>query len=167
MEEIFLATIKKTTEDLLEKMGFAGKVEVVNNNSAELANSEEGSENNLVCNISVEDDSNILIGQYGANLQSLQHIIRLLVRKQTQERVNFIIDVNSYRQQKTQAIIEQASLAAEQAISEKRAVVLNPMSAYERRLVHLELSKNNQVITESAGEGDERKVIVKPAGMLS
>lgn len=166
MEDLFSEKIKKIAESLLESMGFAGTVEVVKNNPAERAGGEEGGEADLICNINIntDNDSSILIGQYGANLQSLQHIIRLLVRKQTQEKINFIVDVNSYRQQKTQAIIEQAHLAAKQAIDEKRAVVLRPMSAYERRLVHLELSKNNQVATESVGEGDERKVIVKPAG---
>lgn len=166
MEKIFLETIKKTAENLLKNLGFAAKVDVIQDASMGSGQNAENKDNNLVCNIIIDQDSSFLIGQYGANLQSLQHILRLLVRKQIQEKVNFIVDVNSYRQQKTQAIIEQAEQAAKQAISEKRAVVLRPMSAYERRLVHLELSKNNEVTTESTGEGEARKVIIRPASDL-
>jgi spoIIIJ-associated protein len=95
-------------------------------------------------------------------LQALQHIARLIVRKKTEEKVHFVLDVNSYRQQKNQTLIQQADEAARQAIDEKRAVIMKPMSTYERRIVHLQLSQNAQVTTESAGEGDERKIIVKP-----
>lgn len=148
---------------LLEKMGFAGKVEIVKKEDADATDKEDSEENYLVCNIAVAEDSSFLIGQYGANLQALQHIIRLLVRKQEPARINFIVDVNFYRQQKTHAIMEQAAAAVAQALAEKKAVILKPMSAYERRLVHMELSKNKNIITESVGTGEDRRVAVKPA----
>ena len=58
-----------------------------------------------------------------------------------------------------------ASLAR-QAISDKRPVVLRAMSAYERGIVHMELAGNEQVKTESIGEGEERKVVIKPIGSI-
>ncbi|GBE16973.1 R3H domain protein [bacterium BMS3Abin15] len=166
MEKKIAEVIKKITKELLKKMGFDVEVEIKENISEQGAVEKEGRENNLVCNISVSDNSNFIIGQHGINLQALQHIIRLVVRKETEERVNFMVDVNSYRQQKSQAIIEQANSIAKQAINEKKAVVMRPMSAYERRIVHMELAENDKVVTESIGEGEGRKIVIKPVKII-
>lgn len=157
MEEKNRETIKLSLEELLEKMGFQAEVTVT-----ESADDPESA----LCEIKTDTDSNLLIGQGGVNLQALQHIARLLVRKKTQDHIKFIIDVNSYRQEKNQSIIELARNAASQAIAERRAVVMRPMSTYERRIVHLELSKNSDVVTESIGEGEGRKVVVKPSASI-
>ena len=150
--------IKNIVQDMVYKMGFSAEVAV------EKISSEEGQES-IVCNIKTEE-SNFLIGQYGVNLQSLQHIARLLVRKKIDDKVNFTVDVNSYRQEKNSSIEKMAREAAEQALRETRAIMMRPMSSYERRIVHMEISKNSQVKTESVGEGEERKVVVKPAELL-
>ncbi len=150
--------IKSTLEELLAKMGFSSTVEI-DDSSAE-------DQDGIICNIITKDDSNFLIGQYGVNLQAVQHIARLLVRKQTEEKIKFVIDVNSYRKQKNESIVELAKESAQQAIDEKRAVVMKPMSNYERRLVHLELSKNTAITTESIGEGEDRKIVIKPIDFI-
>jgi len=151
--------IKATVRELVEKMGFAAEVQIKEETSA----GEEGE--TIICNIQTED-SNFLIGQYGVNLQSLQHIARLLARKKTEEKFNFIVDVNSYRQEKNGSIEKMAREMAEQALREKRAVALRPMTPYERRIVHLELSKNLEIKTESVGEGEDRKVVIKPVDLI-
>jgi spoIIIJ-associated protein len=158
MEDNTINTIKDTIQDILEKMGFQAKVEVD-------ARDQENTEN-ITCNIFVESDSHFLIGQHGINLQALQHIARLLVRKKIDEKIKFSLDVNNYRQERNETVIELARLAAQDAVREGRAVVLRPMSAYERRLVHLELAGNAEVATESIGEGEGRKVVVKPSKNL-
>jgi spoIIIJ-associated protein len=119
----------------------------------------------LIFNIKTEE-SNYLIGQYGVNLQALQHIARILFRSKTENRADFILDVNSYRQEKNESIAELAKKTAEQSLREGRAITLRPMSAYERRLVHMELSKNEQIKTESVGEGEDRRVVVKPTSLV-
>ncbi len=150
---------KETIQALVVKMGFPCEVEIIKNQE------QEESEKKLVCNIKTKE-SNFLIGQYGVNLQSLQHIGRLLINKQKiEQRINFLLDVNSYRQEKNSSIIRLANDMAQQALQERRAVVLRPMSPYERRIVHLELSKNAQIKTESMGEGENRKVVVSPANL--
>ena len=149
--------IKSTLEELIGKMGFDVSIEI------ESATDEEGGS---VCNITTKEDSSFLIGQYGANLQAIQHIARLLVRKRTSEKTKFVVDINSYRKEKNNSVIEIAKEAAAQAISEKRAVIMKPMSNYERRIVHMELSKNDSVTTESIGEGDGRKIIIKPVELI-
>lgn len=145
--------LKETIEELISKMGFECSVEV------------KKKEENLICDIKSEESS-FLIGQYGVNLQSLQHIARVLIRKKIQDKVNFILDVNSYRTEKDDSIFRLAKSMAEEAIRERKAIVLRPMSPYERRIVHMELSKNNQVTTESIGEGEERKIVIKPADLI-
>lgn len=156
MDEQTKIVIKKTIEELLEKMGFTANVVI--------SQSEE--DDSIVCNITTDTDSHFLIGQHGINLQAVQHLSRLMVRKHVPEKVRFILDVNEYRQQKNQSVIEQARHAAQEAISQRRSVVMKPMSTYERRIVHLELSKDTTVTTESIGEGEDRKIVVKPSGSL-
>lgn len=155
MKDKNLEIIKSTVQELVEKIGFSPKVEVNQKT--------EGDKENIICNVNVSEDSHLLIGQYGINLQALQHIARILVRRKTDDKVKFVLDVNSYRQQKNESIIDLAREAAEQAVTEGRAIIMRPMSAYERRLVHLELADNMNVVTESIGEGEGRKVVVKPA----
>jgi spoIIIJ-associated protein len=150
--------IKETIRGLVEKMGFPSEIEIVESQD------QEGVEKSLICNIKTKDSS-FLIGQYGVNLQSLQHISRILIKQKAEQKINFILDVNSYRQEKNSSIIRLAIEMAEQAIRERRAVVLRPMSPYERRIVHLELSKNNQIRTESIGDGENRKVVISPVDL--
>jgi spoIIIJ-associated protein len=116
---------------------------------------------NLVFNIETRE-SDLLIGQYGANLRSLQHILRAIARKKTEEKMRFSIDINDYLKQKIGSLEDLAQNLARQAVVEKRPVILRPMNAYERRVVHLALSGNNQIRTESIGEGEERKVVIRP-----
>lgn len=149
--------LKETMSELISKMGFSGEVEI--------KKTEEEEKETYVCDIETKE-SNFLIGQYGVNLQSLQHIARLVIRKKIKERINFIIDVNSYRMEKNDSVIKLARSLADEAIREKRAVVLRPMAPYERRIVHLELSKNDKIKTESIGEGEDRRVVIKPIELV-
>lgn len=156
MEENTTTIIKKTIEELLEKMGFAAEVSI----------SSSQDDDNIFCNIQTEVDSNFLIGQHGSNLQALQHLARLIVRKHIPEKIRFTLDINGYRQQKNESIIQQAQSVAQEALAQGCAVTMPPMSTYERRIVHMELSKNSAVITESVGEGEGRKIVVKPADLI-
>jgi len=150
--------LENTIKELLQKMTFDDfKVVVLKEKSAD--------EENLIANIETPD-SNLLIGQYGVTLKALQHIARVILRRKTEEKFKFLLDVNSYLHQKTSSLTEIAQNAARQAISEKKPVILRPMSAYERRIVHLELSGNENVKTESIGDGEDRKIVVRPVGEL-
>ncbi|TSC94895.1 MAG: spoIIIJ-associated protein [Candidatus Berkelbacteria bacterium Athens1014_28] len=149
--------IQKSVKEILSLMGFDCQVEI----KTETIDDQES----MVCNVLIEEDSNFIIGQHGTNLQSLQHIARLITRKKTDDPVKFILDVNSYRQQKNQDIIEQARELAKQALREKKSVAMRPMSAYERRLVHMEFSGSEDISTESIGEGEEKKIIIRPSSI--
>lgn len=156
MDEKTTVTIKKTIEELISKMGFSGEVTI----------QETTEEDSVTCEITTDTDSNFLIGQHGVNLQALQHLARLIVRKHIPEKIRFTLDINKYRQQKNQSIIEQAKFAANEATSQGHSVFMQPMTTYERRIVHLELSTNPDVTTESIGEGESRKIVIKPVGLV-
>jgi len=149
--------IKETTDELLKLIGFEGEVEVLD---------EKNEDDRVVCNITAQKDANFLIGQNGDNLQALQHIARLLVRRKTDDLVKFILDVNSYKKDQEISVIDLAKDLARQAVDEKRTIVMRPMSAYNRRLVHMYLAENNEVKTESTGENGDRRVVIKPISIL-
>jgi len=152
------ALLKKITSEALQKMTFK---------NFELAVESKSEAEGEIFIVNIETpESNLLIGQYGVTLAALQHILRLLVRRQTDEKFKFLADVNRYLQAKTDSLAATAREAAEQAMRDKKPVVLRPMSAYERRLVHLELAENENVKTESLGEGEGRKVVIRPVGDL-
>jgi len=152
--------IEKKITEILDKMGFLFNLEM-----KESEEDEKTQQKNLICNIKTQE-SNYLIGQHGVNLQALQHISRIIIRKQLDSKTDFILDVNFYRQEKNKSIIEITKNIANQAIMEKKSFILRPMSPYERRLVHLELSKNKEVSTESIGEGEDRRIVIKPIGLI-
>ncbi|MFA6071987.1 MAG: R3H domain-containing nucleic acid-binding protein [Janthinobacterium sp.] len=93
-------------------------------------------------------------------VKDFKYIVNILARKENQGL--YFVDVNNYRKERERLIIELAKAAASKAISTKGEVRLPSMNAYERRLVHMELSMRPDVKTESIGEGKERGVIVKP-----
>lgn len=146
--------LKKFIEKVLEKADFSDcKVRIIE---------EEGCP--VIFDIHSDSSVNILIGQNGENLRALQYIIRLLVRKHFEKdlKIHFIIDINGYRKQKDEAIFALVDDAVGRVMRDNTSEILRPMTPYERRLVHMHLAENDQVATESMGEKEERKVIIKP-----
>ena len=93
-------------------------------------------------------------------VKDFKYVVNMLARKENQGM--YFVDVNNYRKERERLIVELAKAAASKAISIKGEVRLPAMNAYERRLVHVELSMRPDVKTESIGEGKDRGVIVKP-----
>lgn len=87
-------------------------------------------------------------------------LIRLIAQKNNLEPV--FIDVNNYRKKRKDLIVELSKAAARKTLAEKKEISLPPMNAYERRIVHLELSSRPDIKTESVGEGRERYIVIKP-----
>ncbi len=111
------------------------------------------------------DDPELLIGRNGDVLRSLNHIIQKFIEnsfsEEDVEKSNFLIDVNDYHARTIQNIKTKAKIVADRARSFKRDVELDPMSGYERLIVHSFLSRFPDIETQSVGEGKERKIIVK------
>lgn len=108
------------------------------------------------------DDLGILIGWRGQTLSSLQYIVRLIVGHKTNTSVPIIIDVEGYKQRRYEALQSLAHRIAEQVKTKGTPFTLEPMSSYERRIIHLALADSPDVFTQSTGEGEARKVVIMP-----
>ncbi len=108
------------------------------------------------------DDLGILIGRRGQTLSCLQYIVRLIVGHQTEAWVPIIIDVEGYKQRRYETLRALAWRLAEQVKTRGVPFTLEPMLAYERRIIHLALADHPDVTTESIGEGEARKVVIRP-----
>jgi len=107
-------------------------------------------------------DLGILIGRKAEILNALQYIVNLIVSKQMERWVQVIVDVEGYRSRRERQIRQMASRMADQAIKSGKRQILEPMNAAERRLVHLELRNNPDIVTQSIGEDPARKVTISP-----
>lgn len=122
--------------------------------------------------VSISADSeasriSIMIGDvkfYKKNLPNLvfdlNHLAKLIAKRNEQEPP--IIDINNYLLERQELILELARAAARKVAATKEEIVLPPMNAYERRIIHTELAGRPDLKTESSGEGKERYVVVKP-----
>ena len=110
------------------------------------------------------DDLGVLIGPRGETLDSLQFLSRLMVAHHLHRRSNFVIDIEGFRQRREQALTRLAERMAEKARQRGEPIGLEPMSAYERRIIHMTLRNSADVYTESTGEGKQRRVRIIPKG---
>lgn len=108
------------------------------------------------------DDLGILIGRRGQTLSCLQYIVRLIVSHQTQVGAPITIDVEGYKQRRYESLQALAWRLAEQVKVKQVPFTLEPMSAYERRIIHLTLAGHPDVATHSIGVGEARKVVIVP-----
>jgi len=113
------------------------------------------------------EDAGLLIGKRGDTLRSLQFIVNTMLAQRDRDDGDVtpvIIDIEHYRQRHEQSLRELAGQMARRASSAGRPLSLEPMSAADRRIVHMELADSTSVTTESTGEGANRRVIIKPVG---
>lgn len=92
---------------------------------------------------------------------NFNHLINLVANRKGAEGIVFI-DINNYRREREDLILELARAAARKAITTQEEVALPAMNAYERRLVHLELAPRPDIKSESVGEGKSRYVVIRP-----
>ncbi|MCK4697121.1 MAG: protein jag [Dehalococcoidia bacterium] len=110
------------------------------------------------------DDLGILIGRRGQTLSSLQYLLYLMVGHQLKAHVPVTIDVAGYRERRQEALKNLAWRIAERVMATGQPVPLEPMPASERRIIHLALQDYPGVITQSIGEGEDRKVTILKQG---
>jgi spoIIIJ-associated protein len=104
----------------------------------------------------------LLIGKKGQNLEALEHLMRRMVGKQLRRSVRLQIDVGGYRQRRAAALKSKAVSIAGRVKASGRELQVEPLSAAERRIVHLALVADPQVKTYTVGEGDLKSVIIAP-----
>ena len=122
----------------------------------------EGEDTNTIAFDIKGEDLGILIGRRGQTLAYLQYIVRLIVAHQMKAWVPIVVDVEGYKQRRYQALQDLAYRMAERVKVKKVPFALEPMPAYERRIIHLTLADHQDVTTQSIGEGERRKVVILP-----
>lgn len=108
------------------------------------------------------EDLGVLIGPRGETLNAVQYLARLMVGNQLQRRATFVVDVEGYRKRRQQALARLAERMAKKVVTRRRPVSLEPMPPHERRIIHMTLRDNDEVYTQSSGEGKRRKVRILP-----
>jgi spoIIIJ-associated protein len=144
---------------LLDGMGLYAAVEVVERGGQVDPETQEVAP--LQVNI-IGDDLGVLIGRRGETLRDLQFLTRLIVSRKVGEWPNVVVDVEGYKARRAEALESLARRMADRVRATKQPVVLEPMPAYERRIVHMTLRDDQAVYTESTGEGESRKVQILP-----
>jgi spoIIIJ-associated protein len=122
---------------------------------------DDGQASSIGLNIEGED-LGILIGRRGQTMVSLQHIVRLIMAHKMEVRIPIVLDVEGYKQRRCEGLRALANRLAEQVGKRKTPFTMEPMSAFERRVIHLALADHPDVITESTGVGEGRKVVITP-----
>ncbi|MEK7114857.1 MAG: R3H domain-containing nucleic acid-binding protein [Patescibacteria group bacterium] len=138
--------LKQTIQQILEKIGFKDfSIEIDSENRK----------------ISILINDGEWLKEWLPKLVSeFNYLVNLIYKKTSEESV--FVDINNYRKERERLIVELAKAAARKALMTKEEIKLPAMNAYERRLIHVELSTRPDVKTESVGSGVERGVIVKP-----
>ncbi len=106
------------------------------------------------------DDLGMLIGRRGESLMAFQYVVNLVMTRRFPGRGSITVDVEQYRRRREDQVVSLAERMAERVRDIGEPITLEPMSAAERRLVHLALVDDPEVETNSVGEGDSRKVVI-------
>ena len=157
--------IKELAEEFFEKM----TIEI---SDIEVSLSSAKKDSKDIQDLSAEDkdivdlgtklnEPQILIGQQGQTLFEIQRLLRMILNKKLGKVFYLNLDINDYKKKKVEYLKDLAKDLADQASLSKEEKILPPMSAYERRIIHSELSQRTDVITESQGDGFERHIVIK------
>jgi spoIIIJ-associated protein len=155
--EIF-NTAKIVLEELLSLMDLTGTILPSDEFTV---NDENGELSSVGLNIEGED-LGILIGRRGQTMVTLQYIVRIIMSHKMDVQIPIVLDVEGYKQRRCEALRLLANRLAEQVKTRKTPFTMEPMSAFERRIIHVALAGHPDVITESVGVGESRKVVITP-----
>ncbi len=147
-----VAWLRKTLNEIIERMGFKAHVE---------AQQEEGQ---ILLEIK-GDGSGLIIGKHGQTLDALQYIMNKLAAhryKELKERV--ILDTENYRGRRVAALENMALRMREKVKKSRKAVTIGPLNPQDRRVIHMALSEDEDVRTESKGDGFYKKLVIAPKG---
>lgn len=145
--------IKEIIGEFFKNMGFEAEVNVKRTENLE--------GNSFLAKIKT-DEPKILIGQNGQTLTEIQHLLNFILRRKLKEQIYVDVDINDYKEKKNEYLKETAEHLADEVVLTKKEKILPPMSAYERRIIHLELAKRTDIETESVGQDPDRRIVIKP-----
>lgn len=143
---------KKIVENFLEE--FLSKM-----HGEKLVYSVEVKEEGIVVDITGKD-AGFLIGYRGEVMNSLQNVITNVVNKDSKDKIRIMLNIGGYREKREKDLENLAVKIAASVIKTGKNITLEPMTAYERKIIHTKLQENSKVTTYSVGEEPHRKVVV-------
>lgn len=146
--------VKNIALELLSKVGIEAEVEVFEE--------EESGEKVFRVNIDAEREAGLLIGAHGSTLSAIQSFVSIAIKQKTGEWARIVVDIGDWRQKHEEHLTQLAHQAAERAKSTGQDQMLYNLTPSQRRIVHLALSTEKGIKTESEGEGAGRYLVVKP-----
>jgi len=144
-------TARQVLCDILHTMGIQATVDVA-------GSGDDGDP--ITLNIE-GDDLGVLIGRRGQALSSLQYLVRLIVAEKLKKWVSVNVDVDWYKKRHYEALKKLALRLAEQVAKRRRPITMEPMPPDERRIVHITLADDPDIMTQSTGDGDGRRVVIQ------
>lgn len=153
IEEKELETVKEIITDFFLKAGFDVDVEA--------SSSTRDSEDILDVEIKTSEAQN-LIGKQGLVLADIQLLLRKVIKKKTEKEFYLSLDIDGYKRNKESYLRSVAQSIADEVSRTRQQKELPYTSSFDRRIVHMELADRKDVITESIGEGEERRIVIKP-----
>jgi spoIIIJ-associated protein len=141
---------RRVTQGILDRMDLEASVEV------------REDDERIVLDID-GPDAGRAIGKKGMTLEALQFLVNKIVNRDPEERRHVVLDSGDYRERHDNGLVSMAKREAKRAVTSGRAVTLEPMSARDRRVIHVSLAKFPGVSTRSEGEGMERRLQIIPA----
>ncbi|MFA5755430.1 MAG: R3H domain-containing nucleic acid-binding protein [Candidatus Paceibacterota bacterium] len=145
-----LKIIEETVIEFFNKGGFNIESEI------------KAEEDLLTVNVKTSEANN-LIGKQGLVLADIQLILRKIIKRKINEDFYINIDIDNYKKNKENYLKDLAWNIADEVLKTGREREIPLVSSFDRRIIHIELEQRNDVFTESVGEGEERKIVVKPA----
>jgi len=159
-QELDYDVVKARVQEIVKKLLQLMKTYAVA--TVELKDSED--DDRQFVRVEIEgDDLSFLIGRHAETLNAIQYMISLMVSHEFNRWIPIQVDIQNYRSRRELELQKLARRMADQVVATGRKQTLEPMPANERRIVHIELRKRNDVFTESIGEDPYRKVYIHPA----
>jgi spoIIIJ-associated protein len=141
-----LKEVEKIAKNFLEALGVEAEIKVKNENET--------------INLEIETKEKEFANK--ECIQDIQHLLSAIYKKMIDQNLKLNVDINDYKKKRMKFLKELAnSLATEVALTKKEKI-LDPLPAFERKIIHLELSKRDDVITESIGKEPMRRIVIKP-----
>jgi spoIIIJ-associated protein len=144
------APAKEILEELLNLMGFHATVD------------QETKSDKIILTVQAGEDSSILIGRRGKNLNGLQYVVNRICSRKNERVKPIVVDIEGYRERRKDALESLARRLAAKVKSSRREVETEPLSASDRRLIHMALKDDGDVHTQSRGDGPFKNVVIKP-----
>ncbi len=149
-DDELLKAAEEVLEELVKLLGLEAKITVI-----------PPTDINMPVTLNIEgDDLGVLIGRRGQALASLQYILKVIISERLKTWAPLNVDIAGYKKRRYESLRNLALRLADQVVASKRSINVEPMPADERRIIHITLADHPDVVTQSIGEGNSRKVVV-------